>query len=363
MRAVRCLAVVFALALLIPPPARPWCVGGAPPALDEDDDGLNDIQEAFFHTDPNNPDTNGNGILDGDEDADHDGIPNKDERTIFSLESFIDPYARSDRNFALVIEGTHLFDRFAGGTPPGKLFVCLHGKKPMAVHVSKLNKSVRLYLRLSPKSMKIVKGKLRICHGRKDSNVLEFPGPMACEPGPPHLMAAAVVHLKTRLKGTRHDLNYVAIGGCNLIERRGHAARTVVRLADGDVSIRAPFGGVAMLPSRVLVPAHSLAKPNRLRPRYNDIVVGATVQIVTEAGVSNAVVVEKEIANLRIPEDDLAADHDMDGLTSDVELQIGTDPLVYDTDRDRLSDGKEVSRGTDPLNPDSNGNGILDGDE
>src|SRR5437867_5351035 len=44
MHAARCLAVAFALTLLTPPAARPWCVGGAPPARDEDDDGLNDIQ-------------------------------------------------------------------------------------------------------------------------------------------------------------------------------------------------------------------------------------------------------------------------------------------------------------------------------
>src|SRR5262249_25682295 len=159
---------------------------------------------------------------------------------------------------------THLFDRFEHGKGPHKLFVCLHGKVPMAVRLGKLNKSVRVYLRLSPKAIKIAKGKLRVCHGRKDSNVLEFPGPMACETGAPHLMAAALVHLKTRVKGTRHDMTYVAIGGCNLIERHGRSARTVVRLADGDVQIRAPFGGLAMLPSRVLVPSHSLAKPNRL---------------------------------------------------------------------------------------------------
>ena len=89
------LAVLPLLALRVS--AHAWCVGGAPPALDEDNDGLNDIQERFFGTDPNNADTNGNGVLDGDEDNDHDGIPNKDEPTIFSLEGFVDPAGRVHR--------------------------------------------------------------------------------------------------------------------------------------------------------------------------------------------------------------------------------------------------------------------------
>jgi hypothetical protein len=358
------LAVVLTIALFAPPAVWPWCVGGAPPARDEDDDGLNDIQEAYFGTDPLNPDTDGDGILDGDEDNDHDGVANKDERTIFSLESFPDPFARPPRSIALLIEGSHLFDRFEPGEEPRKIYVCLHGKRPIGVRLGKLNKGVRLYLRLTPKAIKKVKGRLRICKGPKDSNVLEFPGPMMCRGDAPELMAAAVVHLKTLLRGVRRDLTYVAIGGCNLVERHGHDVSTTLRLSDHDVPMRAPFGGIALLPSRVLVPAHSLAKADPLRPFSDDIAVGDMVRMITSAGESNAVAVGPEIANLRIPEDDLSEDHDQDGLTSDVELQLGTDPLVYDTDRDGLSDGREVSRGrTDPLDPDTNGNGVLDGDE
>jgi len=47
---------------------------------DTDGDGLTDYDEIFtFGTDPLNPDSNGNGLLDGDEDADKDGLANKDE--------------------------------------------------------------------------------------------------------------------------------------------------------------------------------------------------------------------------------------------------------------------------------------------
>ncbi|HSF14476.1 MAG TPA: PKD domain-containing protein [Vicinamibacteria bacterium] len=50
---------------------------------------------------------------------------------------------------------------------------------------------------------------------------------------------------------------------------------------------------------------------------------------------------------------DLAADPDMDGLTTDEEIAIGTDPLDPDTDDDGFPDGVEVEPdiGSDPLDP------------
>jgi gliding motility-associated-like protein len=44
-------------------------------------------------------------------------------------------------------------------------------------------------------------------------------------------------------------------------------------------------------------------------------------------------------------------DCDGDGLTNDQEIAIGTDPADPDTDNDNLSDGTEVTNGSDPLNP------------
>ncbi|WP_239756460.1 YPDG domain-containing protein, partial [Mammaliicoccus sp. Q-M60] len=46
---------------------------------DIDGDGVSNEDEKVIGTDPNNPDTDGNGVSDGDEDHDSDGIPNKDE--------------------------------------------------------------------------------------------------------------------------------------------------------------------------------------------------------------------------------------------------------------------------------------------
>lgn len=46
---------------------------------DRDGDGLSDEEEAFWGTQKNNPDTDGDGVLDGNEDADENGISNEDE--------------------------------------------------------------------------------------------------------------------------------------------------------------------------------------------------------------------------------------------------------------------------------------------
>jgi uncharacterized protein (DUF2164 family) len=63
--------------------------------------------------------------------------------------------------------------------------------------------------------------------------------------------------------------------------------------------------------------------------------------------------------------DPLLVDTDGDGLSDYEEVNIEfTDPLLDDSDGDRLSDGEEVNTyGTDPLSFDSDGDGLLDGEE
>ena len=52
---------------------------GAPDGTDSDDDGLTDVVEHLLKTDPNKVDSDGNGIADGDEDIDANGVPNREE--------------------------------------------------------------------------------------------------------------------------------------------------------------------------------------------------------------------------------------------------------------------------------------------
>jgi hypothetical protein len=381
---------VFALFLILaltPGVVGAWCVGGAPPAMDEDNDDLNTLQEEFFGTDPRNPDTDGDLVADSDEDNDGDRISNEDEPTIFSLEGFVDPFAGRRRNVALVIEGTNLYPgalsfcrelcgllpvlcsptcqidtTLLGQTRSNRVVFTEAGRTVQTRAAGRLNRQVRIYLRLTPAQAEALVGALEVGTAVGTTNRLSFQR-MHCEPGPPKLMASAIIQLKTKLDGVPYRLNYVAIGGCNLVERVRRRAVTRVRLADHDIEIRAPYGGLQLLPSRPLVPMRSLAKPDPVYPFSDDIGIGDMVRIVTSAGESNAVAVDPPIAQIRIPPEDLYEDHDGDRVMSTEELRIGTDPLVYDTDHDGLSDGRELFLGTDPLDPDSDGDGIKDGDD
>jgi len=60
---------------------------------------------------------------------------------------------------------------------------------------------------------------------------------------------------------------------------------------------------------------------------------------------------------------DGTGDLDGDQLNDLEEFEHGTDPTDEDTDDDGLNDKAEVTRGTDPLNPDTDGDGLTDGDE
>lgn len=63
--------------------------------------------------------------------------------------------------------------------------------------------------------------------------------------------------------------------------------------------------------------------------------------------------------------DPLKADTDLDELNDgDEVLKYKTNPLLLDTDNDKLADGVEVNKvKTDPLNPDTDGDGVIDGED
>ncbi|MFT6145286.1 MAG: MYXO-CTERM domain-containing protein [Myxococcota bacterium] len=69
---------------------------------------------------------------------------------------------------------------------------------------------------------------------------------------------------------------------------------------------------------------------------------------------------QAELDNGTDPNDD---DSDDDGLTDFEEDQLGTDPNDDDSDDDGLTDFEEDQLGTDPNNPDTDGGGTNDGDE
>ncbi len=81
--------------------------------------------------------------------------------------------------------------------------------------------------------------------------------------------------------------------------------------------------------------------------------------------------VDDEEGDPNDPDDDAVLDSDGDGLSDLAEVGLGTDPLDADSDDDGVLDGDEPQRGDDTdgdglinaLDPDSDGDGILDGTE
>jgi len=355
----RTLLLAAAVALALPHAASAWCVGGAPPALDADDDGLNDIQEEFFGTDPTNPDSDADGVPDNLEDADGDGRVNQDEPTIFSLEVFRDPFSRSRRRpIGIVLEGTNLFDvlrrlrRLAIEFPDA-------GRDFEVVSNQRFNSTVRVYVRVSQEIRDALFGRIRLRRSDKLTNEFLFE-PMECGPRELHLMAAAVLHLETRLDDARFAYDYVAIGGCNLLDRTGRRARTRVRTPQGTFRVDVPYGGIGTVPSRVMIPLRSRAVSDATTDRPAGVDVGDLVSVTNSLGTSNAIVVQPVLAQIRVPVRNLDHDHDEDGLTTAQEIRLGTDPLIWDTDGDGLSDGRDVRLGFDPRDSDSDDDGVTD---
>ncbi|MCB1070232.1 MAG: S8 family serine peptidase, partial [Kiritimatiellae bacterium] len=62
-----------------------------------------------------------------------------------------------------------------------------------------------------------------------------------------------------------------------------------------------------------------------------------------------------------LDDSDALSDEDADGLLNVQEYQNGTDPLLADTDADGLLDGLEILYGADPLNADTDGDRLIDG--
>jgi hypothetical protein len=337
---------LLALLVLSPAVASAWCINGAPQPLDSDGDGLNDTQEAFFGTDPNQVDTDHDGISDADEDADGDGISNINELTIFSLERFPDPFDAKERRDLVIIEGTNLFSKKRAvrtliaevGTPKTASFARFRAGRQ-----SNLSFDVRVARRLDKNKT----GKVRLLNRLGYSNVVQFAPAMPCDDGLPHMMASAPLIIRTRIAGSPITLRYLAIGGCNLVDinTKKKTTSALIHINAGVYSYsNARFGGIGNLPTRLIV-------PEKL-PGLPPVVTGDLISVETSHGVTMSVPYDSApIANIFVPRFALDDDHDLDKASSRDEILLGTDPLLPDTDGDGIYDGVEIKYGSDPLDP------------
>ncbi len=378
------LALLTALAVLAPAALSAWCIGapigpdGLPmvePVLDADGDGLNNLQEAFLGTDPSEPDTDNDGVMDGDEEI--DGLRNLDRPSLFSAERYADPNDPENRQI-VVVEGTNLF---RSRRRAGVAWVQVEdtGRRRLVRQTLRGNNQNRIALRMPNARANRLLGPLpsRLFVrnlGRQTTNRLELmPTDIDCDS--PHLMGAALIRLRAEIDGQVRTYEYVGIGGCGLVERLNarDVAATVVLTdhalpTDGDYRFRleGPSQSVPLIGSRILTPVRPLIAADALNPipaNTDEVRVGDFLTVVraTDSVVPGQVVMVKQlVADLTIPESNLSADHDGDGIPSSVEIREGTDPLVYDTDRDGLHDGVERRTGFDPNDPDTDDNGRSD---
>ncbi len=368
--------------------AQGWCIGaplgpdGSPvvaPVLDVDGDGLNSLQEAFVGTDPENPDSDGDGIIDAFEVI--DGVRNLDRPSLFSAERYADPNDPENRQI-VVLEGTSLFrsNRQVGAA---WVNVVDTGRRRL-VRQSALrgNNQNRIALRLPNGRARRFLGDLPSTlfvrtFGRRTTNRLELQ-PMEIDCPSPKLMGAALIRLNAEIDGTIETFEYIGIGGCGLIERinQREVATTVVLTNHGlpigdDYRFRLEGAGrgVPLIGSRILTPVRPRIVADNLNPipeGFDEVRVGDRLSIVrgNDAVQPQQIIwVEGLTADLTIPESDLAEDHDGDGISSATEIRDGTDPLVYDTDRDGLHDGVERRLPFSANDPDSDDDGISDFDE
>lgn len=380
-------ALVLAALLLTPSSLVAWCIGaplgpdGQPmvdPVLDADGDGLNNLQEAFLGTDPDDPDSNGDGVRDGDEQV--EGVRNLDRPSLFSAERYADPNDPDNRQ-VVVVEGTNLF---RSRRRPGVAWLQVEdtGRRRQVRQTLRGNNQNRIALRLPNARANRLLGPLpsRLFVrnlGRQSTNRLELM-PMDIDCPEPHLMGAALIRLHAEIDGTIETFEYIGIGGCGLVRRinsRDVAATVVLSdhnlPVDGEYRFRleGPSQSVPLIGSRILTPVRPRIVADALNPipeNTDELRVGDFLTVVhgTDAVAPTQVVMVKQlVADLTIPQSNLSADHDGDGIPSNVEIREGTDPLVYDTDRDGLHDGVERRTEFDPNDPDTNDNGVLDRDE
>jgi len=388
--ASRFVTALLIVCLLDATPLLAWCIGapvidGSPivaPVLDTDADGLNNLQEAMAGTDPNNADTDDDGILDADERI--DGVRIIDRPSLFSVERFTDPVFPSRRE-VVVLEGTNLFPerrRILGRRSGDFAWANVEesGLRRLVTKRRHSNNQNRVAVTLTRARAQQFLGELPAhlfveTADRTRTNSLKLM-PMEIDCAEPALMGAALIRLRTRVDGNESTHEYIGIGGCGLVRPeedrllRGHVVLTDHELpvvGHHRISIVGMNGSASLLGSRILTPAVPLIKDDDLNPIggfAREIRIGDRLTVLrnaTDPVPTTTVVVDGVIADLTIPESNLSEDHDGDGLSSADEIRDGTDPLVFDTDRDGLSDRFDRELGFDPNDPDSDDDGVADG--
>ena len=362
---------------------------------DTDGDGLNDGAEIAAGTNPNKPDTDGDSVNDGDEvngvpasnpllvDSDADGAPDALERrvgtnptsgasvpTIFRGGIGIQFVSQSDRNAPLGTNET------AGVVPQTRWNHTLPIRNWTRPAGSKADLVTPLPYQVVRSDGSVLSNFTFNWTGdASDSSANAGSSDRKLMNGYIRAYAATPVSLTfSNIPFTNYDL-YVIVGG-SYDGQRGR-----VRLGTNpatDKSFRttttAPQGAF------VEIPLGATSYPYANLATYTNL-TGSNVTVTVSnldgwsLGIHGVQIVDRNLDSDGSGIPDwyemkyalqpgslalAAADSDGDGLSNLQEFQRGTDPRKWDTDGDGLSDGQEVALGTNPLNADTDGDGLSD---
>lgn len=359
-------------------------LGSDPTQPDSDGDGLSDGDEAHTHrTDPNSRDTDGDGLSDGDEvnvdhtdptraDTDGDGFSDYDELSLgtdpadkgsFPVQTLIGVATGGDAGEGLDLDGQFVYAvnlssagaagkirdaDFTGDDAPG-VTVTAGGDIP--AWFNNLNYGD------SPNDdvLEMVMSSIR----------------WSAAAGDPPTVTLALGNLEA---GATYKLQL-------LFAEQSSPTRAFDVLIDGTRRVRefnpARYQGGAGRTDRAVVISHSfIARSatltvvldgrrvvNPLFTNHDPILNGATLELIAPNADSDADGLPDawetgKFGNLTAAAD---GDPDADGLTNRAEFDNGTDPLRADSDADGLSDSQELAKNTNPNMADTDGDGLSDG--
>ncbi len=336
--------------------------------IDADLDGLLNVDEYRFESDPNNPDTDGDGITDGDEvnvygsspaSSDTDGDEMPDAFEIAAALDYLDPNDADDdldgdtvtniQEFRLGSDpadpaslppfiGTYI-ESFEGASLPANWYTPGGGDfewEISGITASDGAQTLRSKFIDQPQYGAAVTRTIRLMVRTK----------------------AAWLSFDQRVQGSiSSDIHAVRIFGD---PEQFIPVQYVLR---GSTSSGWQPQGPLFLPEGVYdIEFRFSANENPAGTKYAFL---DNLRLILDDADEDGLQDSWELANGLDPSDpsDAALDGDGDGLLNSEEFAAGTDPNVTDTDGDGVSDSDEINNGTDPVLQDTDGDGMSDGFE
>jgi len=338
-------------------------------------DGLTDLQEYWNGTDPDAADSNNNGVFDGDEDADADGLNVAEElnggTAPLHPDSDKDGFADGEE----VLAGTDPLNTLSlpdGTTADAGVVI-----NEVLYHVEQGYQFVELF-NASTSSVDISAYTISCGIFSLWTNAV-IPTNTIVEPNSFYLVGAVSVRdVAERQPDLRADLelkvshiesyaavvllnNEVGIPVDSMLYGHTNVQKLIESVPSSFLISPCPAVAIGSSLSREMTgqdhdePEDWVARPTP-GPKSSDDAQPGSVQDIDNDGISN----DDEIL---LGTDMFSPDTDEDGIPDGQEVAEGLDPTSMDTDGDGLYDLREITLGTDPLERDTDHDGLWDSTE